>query len=60
VVVPIVLVVVLAPVIENAEYVVKIRSGVEDEYKDEYESPVRCEIRVARCLLRVAGPSIAD
>ena len=39
--VPIVLVVVLVLVIEKAEYVLKIRWGVEDEdeYKDEYESP---------------------
>jgi hypothetical protein len=44
VVVPIVLVVVLVLVIEKAEYVLKIRWGVEDEdeYKDEYESLARC------------------
>ena len=42
VVVPIVLVVVL--VIEKAEYVLKMRWGVEDEYeyKDEYESLTSC------------------
>ena len=42
VVVPIVLVVVLVLVIEKAEYVLKMRWGVEDEYKDEYESLARC------------------
>jgi hypothetical protein len=43
-VVPIVLVVVLVLVIEKAEYVLKIRWCVEDEYeyKDEYESPAGC------------------
>ena len=48
-VVPIVLVVVLVLVIEKAEYVRKIRWGVEDEdeYKDEYESPAGCEVWVA-------------
>jgi hypothetical protein len=47
VVVPIVLVVVLVLVIEKAEYVLKIRWGVEDEdeYKDEYESLARCVSR---------------
>ena len=45
--VPIVLVVVLVLVIEKAEYVLKIRWGVEDEdeYKDEYESLARCVSR---------------
>ena len=49
VVVPIVLVVVLVLVIEKAEYVIKMRLGVEDEdeYKDEYESLARCELRGA-------------
>jgi len=39
VVVPIVL------VIEKAEYVLKMRWSVEDEYKDEYESLARCVSR---------------
>ena len=45
--------IVLVLVIEKDEYAHKIRWGVEDEYKDEYESP-------ARCALRVAGSSILD
>jgi hypothetical protein len=47
VVVPIVLVLVLVLVIEKAEYVLKMRWGVEDEdeYKDEYESLARCVSR---------------
>ncbi len=46
--VPIVLVVVLVLVIEKAEYIRKIRWGVEDEdeYKDEYEFPAGCVLRV--------------
>ena len=56
-VVPIVLVVVLVLVIEKAEYVLKMRWGVEDEYeyKDEYESPARCGLWGASCKLRVTG-----
>jgi hypothetical protein len=52
-VVPIVLVVVLVLVIEKAEYVLKIRWGVEDE--DEYESPVRCGVRGMSCDLQGAA-----
>jgi uncharacterized membrane protein YdfJ with MMPL/SSD domain len=57
VVVPIVLVVVLVLVIEKAEYVLKMRWGVEDEdeYKDEYESPASCGLWGASCKLRVTG-----
>ena len=49
VVVPIVLVVVLVLVIEKAEYVLKMRWGVEDED----ESLTGCVLRVSSCEVRV-------